>query len=295
MGNNTKKLTSKGFRQAREITKQGSRTFYFASYFLPKKKRFAAYSIYAICRLSDESVDGPQENKEQALDAISQNIQHAYGLDEITDPLLIAFRATVRTYAIPEKYFDELIDGMRMDLTKTQYQDFNELYPYCYKVAGVVGLIMLKIFGYKSILAEKYAVDLGIAMQLTNILRDIKEDYSRGRIYIPVDELAEQKIHDEDIRNNLIDSRFKWLMKTQIQRARSYYTQASYGIELITDKRCRFVAFLILELYARILKKIEENDFNIYKKKARVPASEKIALIPGLTARFLANAFIFNP
>ncbi|MDP8266231.1 MAG: phytoene/squalene synthase family protein [Candidatus Aceula meridiana] len=294
MTNKSKKLAQKGFVQAKAITKQASRTFYFASCFLPRKKRLAAYSIYAICRLSDEAVDGPQEQKKQSLEDIRQNIQQAYGLIEITDPLLFAFRATVQAHGIPKKYFDELISGMRMDLTKTRYQNFNELYPYCYKVAGVIGLIMLKVFDYENIIAEKYAVDLGVAMQLTNILRDIKEDCSRGRIYLPIDELAKQRIHDENIQNNIVDDKFKNLIKFQIKRARSYYVQASYGIDLITDKRCRLVAFLMLELYAGILKKIAENNYDVFKQRACVPSKQKFALLPGLMIRFARGKFLFT-
>lgn len=281
-----KDLADLGFSQAKILTRQFAKTFYFTSFFLPKKKRLASYCVYAICRISDESVDGDHKEKEKELNTVENNIKKAYGQDSINDPLLIAFRKTIYTYDIPQIYFQELIDGMRMDITKTRYKNFHELYCYCYKVAGVIGLIMLKIFGCRSVIARQYAVDLGLALQLTNILRDIKEDLDRGRLYLPQDELALQGITEESIKAYRIDDNFKRMMQIQIHRARFYYAQADYGIELIKDLRSRFVAFLIGKLYAMILDEIERNNFNIYHKKVRVAHLKRISIFPALLLQF---------
>lgn len=283
-----------GFQKAEALTRQFAKTFYFTSFFLPKKKRLASYCIYAICRISDESVDGAHEEKETLLSAIEQNIKKAYSLDALEDPVLTAFRETIRTYEIPQLYFDELIDGMRMDLTKTRYPNFHELYCYCYKVAGVIGLMMLKIFGCRSVIARQYAIDLGIALQLTNILRDIKEDLDRGRIYLPQDELASQGVTEESIKTCRIDDSFKRMMQLQIHRARFYYAQARCGIELITDSRCRFVAFLIAKLYAMILNEIEKNHFDVYRKKIRVARLKRIWVFPKLLLQFAKPSLILS-
>lgn len=286
-----------GFEQAKNITRHHAHTFYLTSFFLPKEKRLAAFAVYALCRLSDESVDDPHASAEQRkkdLDGIKEKINQAFGPTEINDPLLLCFRKTVHTYHIPKEYFDELLRGMAMDLAISRYQSFNDLYDYSYKVAGVIGLIMTKIFGYKNTDAEKHAIELGIALQLTNILRDIKEDFARGRIYLPQAEMKKFEITEENLSQGLVDERFKSFMRFQIERARDYFCRASQGLVLIKDGRCRFTAFLILEFYARILKKIEENNFDVYSQRAIVPWHEKIFGLFPLVFRFFTNSFTFH-
>lgn len=286
-----------GFEQARDITRRHAHTFYLTSFFLPKEKRLAAYAVYALCRLGDESVDNTQasdEQKKKDLAIIQEKISHAFSAVEITDPLIFCFRKTVHKYRIPKEYFDELISGMAMDLTVSRYQTFNELYDYSYKVAGVIGLIMTKIFGYKNTDAEKHAIELGIALQLTNILRDIKEDFARGRIYLPQTEMKKFEITEDDLGKGLVNERFKSFMRFQIERARDYFCRASQGLPLITDKRCRFTAFLILEFYAKILTKIEKNNFDVYSKRAIVPWHEKFFGLFPLTFHFFSNSFTFH-
>ena len=288
---NKKDPAVQGFCEAEKITRKHAKTFYFTSLFLPKDKRLASYSIYVVCRLSDEAVDSDITDKKEALEKVRRDVAKAYSLDPLSSSILCAFRFTIRRYQIPKKYFDELLEGMAMDLNKTRYQNFEDLYPYCYRVAGVIGLMMIKVFGHESLLAEKYAVDLGIALQLTNILRDIKEDYGLGRIYLPQDELAKAQVSEQDIRNGLVNKNFEKMMVQQIERARSYYVQASHGIEFITNKRCRFVGFLIMTLYAEILKKIEQNKFDVFSKQARIPTPEKIFSLVRLTKRFFSSSF----
>jgi len=286
-----------GFKRAKEIAKRNAHTFYLASFFLAKEKRRAAYAIYAICHLSDESVDNVQltlGQKQKEFDSVRKKINQAFNANEIQDPLLQAFRQTIQQYRIPQKYFDELLDGMSMDLVKNRYQNFDELYLYSYRVAGVIGLIMIKIFEYKDAAAEQCALDLGLALQLTNILRDIKEDFARGRIYLPQDEMSQCQIDENDIKNEIVDKNFKDFMNFQIRRARGYFYKASHGITLIKNPRCQFVTFLILEFYAKILKKIENNNFNIYSRQAFVPVMEKIYILFYLVYRFIKKDFIFK-
>lgn len=290
-------MIKQGFNEARRITKKNARTFYLTSFFLPKKTRQAAYSIYAVCRISDESVDDLRlrlDEKELALQQVRKNIDLAFSADPLQDAILLAFRSTVQEFNIPQKYFHELLEGMSMDLRQNRYKNFHDLYTYCYRVAGVIGLIMLKVFECNDMDAEKYAIDLGIALQLTNILRDVKEDFVRERIYLPEEEMKRFGISEEYIRSQAIDQDFKDFMEFQIKRARDHFFRASQGLELIENKRCRFVAFLILELYAKILRKIERNDFDVYSKRAFIPLAERLVSIPIIFFRFIRKSLTFR-
>ncbi len=290
-------MVQQGFAEAQRITKQNARTFYLTSFFLPAKIRQAAYSIYAVCRLSDESVDDLRLNldaKEQALTRIREKVDLAFSAHPVDDPLLKAFRATLEEFKIPQKCFHELLDGMAMDLTKKRYKDFHDLHVYCYRVAGVIGLIMLRIFDCHDLDAEKYAIDLGVALQLTNILRDIKEDFSRERIYLPEDEMKRFGITEDYVRGQIVDQDFQDFMVFQIKRARDHFFRASQGLELIKNGRCRFVAFLIAEMYAQILNEIEKNHYDVYTKRAFIPKSARIASLFFLWIRFIRNAVTFR-
>jgi len=272
-------LIKQGYEEAQEITQQFAKTFYFASQFLPKKKRLASYSIYAICRISDEAVDNPVISKENELDITKQRIALAYSSEEINDNILLAFRDTINTFHIPRHYFDTLLEGMAMDIYKNRYENFNELYSYCYKVAGVVGLIMIHLFGYKDKKAEKYAVELGVAMQLTNILRDIKEDYKRQRIYLPEEEMEKFTVTESMIANETLNQNFINLLKSQIKQTRQYYNNSSIGIKLINSISARFVVCLMKNMYAGIVCAIENNEYDIFSKRASVSFLGKIWLL----------------
>ncbi|UCC94611.1 MAG: phytoene/squalene synthase family protein [Candidatus Omnitrophota bacterium] len=266
-----------GFSRARAITKKWAKTFYFASRFLPKAKRDAAYAVYAVCRLSDDAVDDPDKLHDCSyLDAIKEKIESVYGGAQLEDNVLLAFKETVDAYQIPKKYFDELIEGMYMDATKTRYENFNELAIYCYRVAGVVGIIMLKIFGSNDERAQEYAIKLGVAMQLTNILRDIKEDYARDRIYLPKNEMHNYGIDESTLYDATVTEEFKGFLKSQIERARAYYNQSGEGIKMISDDRCRFVVCAMKDMYAGILDEIERNNYDIFSRRAYVSFLQKI-------------------
>lgn len=271
------KNCANGFRAAVRITRSNAKTFYFASFFLPKESKNAAYAIYAVCRLSDDSVDkvsGALRHNE--LTEIERGITLAYGDSPLTDPLLCAFRRTVREYDIPESYFYELLSGMRMDLEKNRYAGFNALYDYCYKVAGVVGLIMLKVFKGSGDTAKKHAEELGVAMQLTNILRDIREDFLMGRIYLPQDEMRRFGVSEEDIARANISENFRSLMRFQIQRARDHYNRSLAGIPLIPGRRNRLVVLAMHELYSGILDAIVANKYDVFSGRAQVKTGAKI-------------------
>jgi len=284
-----KKLLELGYTEAKKITRHFAKTFYTASLFLSKEKRRASYAIYAICRISDEAVDNPLNyTPAKDLDTVKNNIESAYSPKTSDTPLLLSFQETIQKYKIPKTLFLNLIEGMEMDITKTRYENFNQLYEYCYKAAGVVGLIMLEIFGYADPSAKDYAVKLGIAMQLTNILRDVKEDAQRNRIYLPLDEMKDYGLSVEDIINEGISPKFINFMNKQIARAREYYSLSQTGINLISDKKAAFVTGLMKNMYSQILNEIEENNCDVFSKRAHLNNFKKIyvifaALINGAT------------
>ena len=264
-----------GYWLAEKITKHHAKTFYFASHFLPRDKQKAACAIYAICRLSDDSVDASSDPKKQ-LDLARKNIEKAYAQKCLDNGIIGAFSEVVKKYQIPKVYFDELIKGMEMDITKNRYNDFNELHEYCYRVAGVIGLIMLRIFGTDDERAHQHAINLGVAMQLTNILRDIKEDYAMGRIYLPQDEMRQFGITEEYISNEKVNSKTISLLQFQIRRAQNYYMRAERGFSLIKDKRSRFVARIMGHIYQGILTAIERNNYNVFRWRANISIWGKI-------------------
>ena len=281
-----KAILKAGFAQAEKITRIYAKTFYFASPFLSKQKRQAAYAAYAVCRIADDYVDNnPLDTTSQKLVEIKQDIDNAYAGYPTDDPLLSAFRNSIDRFGIPKQYFDDIISGMYMDLNKARYADFAELYDYCYKVAGVVGLIMLQIFDTNSPEAKPYAVDLGIALQLTNIIRDIKEDFARGRIYLPQEDLQRFGITKEDIATEKVSDNFQALLQFQIQRARLYYSRCLTGLSFIKNRRCRFLVLAIRQMYAAILEAIEKNDYDVFIRRAQVSNLKKIAIISGLFLR----------
>ncbi len=275
-----------GFAQAEKITRIYAKTFYFASPFLNKQRRRAAYAVYAVCRIADDYVDtNGLDNAGQKLSKIQRDIDSAYDGYPTEDPLLLAFRNSIEKFSIPKKYLEDILSGIRMDLDKNRYADFTELHDYCCKVAGAVGLILLQIFDAGAQEARPYAVDLGVALQLTNIIRDIKEDFARGRIYIPQEELQSFGVTTQDIARQNLSENFKALLQFQIQRARLYYTRCLDGLSLIKNKSSRLLILAIKQMYAAILETIEKNDYDIFSRRVQVSNLKKIAIISGLFFR----------
>jgi phytoene synthase len=286
----------KGFALSKDITKQYATTYYFASLFLPRQIRPPVYALYTVCRISDECVDNNSpEAMQEALTKIKDSIASAYTQQECANEILCAFKDVVERYQIPKAYFDELLRGITMDLTRRRYESFNELYRYCYRVAGVVGLLMLKIFGCQDLRAQEYAVKLGVAMQLTNIVRDVKEDYAKGRIYLPQDELMQYRVSEADIAHATLTQELKALLQFQIKRARQFYEDSLNGITMIKGMRIRLVIILMAALYARILNVIERARYNVFARRARVGLTEKLLLVAFSLVRLIMYQIGNNP
>lgn len=277
------------YTHCRYITQTHAKTFYMATRFLPNHKQRSIFAIYALCRYVDDLVDETndliQQKKVSAshlnelLEEWQYKLNRAYDTGQADNPILIAFADTLRTFHIPKEYPLELMEGVCMDLTKNRYANFQELWDYSYKVASVVGLMTSEVFGYTSEEAIPRAVDLGIAMQLTNILRDIGEDLRRDRIYIPAEDLKAYSITEDDLFNHVRDERFSALMTFQIERARSYYSNADDGIEML-NQDSRLPVYLARHNYSRILDRIEKNKFEVYDKRAHLTAAQKFAILP---------------
>ena len=202
------------------------------------------------------------------------------------------FRAlgdAAHVFDIPVSYFEEVIDGVESDLTKTRFADFSELRTYCYKVASVVGLICIEIFGYRDPTAREYAVDMGIALQLTNILRDLKEDAERDRIYIPQEDLNRFGYSEDDLMRGVVDERFRSLMKYQADRARSYYQSSRPLFDLI-EPESRACLRLLHTAYGAILDRIEAYGFDVFSQRVGLSVREKLTM----TARLWLASLTFG-
>lgn len=277
------------YSHCRSITRKHAKTFYMATRFLPYHKQRGIFAIYGLCRTLDDIVDEsqnlyPEIEKNHAvilkkLDLFCDQLISTYQGEEQQNSVLIAFSDVLNRYQISLDHPLTLVDGVKMDLIKNRYDTFDELYDYSYKVASVVGLMTSEIFGYKNPKAIDHAVDLGIAMQLTNILRDVGEDLARNRIYLPKEDLerfnvSEQAMFGHEITPNFID-----LMKFQIQRARKYYRSADRGIAML-NRDSRLPVLLARENYSRILDKIEENRYQVFTRRAYLNATEKFSILP---------------
>ena len=174
------------YRECHRITRREARNFYYASIFLPPKRRRAIYVAYAFCRYCDDAVDSESSTEEKLLrlSELRRMLEQCHQ-GQADDPVFLGLSQVVKDYAIPRENFEEILAGMEADLVKTRYQDFGELRQYCYQVASAVGLVCIQISGFKDARARAHAIDLGLAMQLTNISRDVKEDLDLGRIYLP--------------------------------------------------------------------------------------------------------------
>ncbi|HPI71779.1 MAG TPA: phytoene/squalene synthase family protein [bacterium] len=275
------KTLAPSFHYARALTAQYARSFYFSSRLLPVEKRWATYALYGFCRYADNLIDLPRPRSRQELlqelSCLAGEITAAYRSGESEHPIIKSFIFVAQKYGIPEKYAQELIKGVEMDAGFSGYESFAELSLFTYRVAGVVGLMMTHILGYQSEEAFPYAEKLGIAMQLTNILRDIQEDKRIGRIYIPAEELKKFSVSAEDIMNERMTPQLRRLMEFQIHRAHTYYREAEPGIAML-DVDARFSIYTASRIYRAILHKIEQADYNPFTGRVFISDTRKLGM-----------------
>lgn len=263
------------------LPKQEASNFLFSFVMLPRNEKKAIHSIYAFCSYIDSIVDTgdsdsdfEKKKKFERLHFWETQIDKIYQQNDV-DKCLKPLADSVFRFSIPKQYFLTLIDGVKRDLLKKRYETFEELKDYCYGVASIVGLISIEIFGYKYEETKEYAINLGYALQLTNIMRDIKQDKDRGYIYIPLEDLHRFNYREEDLIAEVYNENFVEMMRFQAKRTREYYHRARTALR--PDERPNIVAAEIMDtIYYRLLEKIELNDFNVFSKKIRVSGFHKL-------------------
>ncbi|KAI9133080.1 phytoene synthase [Acaryochloris sp. CCMEE 5410] len=296
----TKKLASleDSYEQCRQVTADYAKTFYLGTQLMSPEKRQGVWAIYVWCRLTDELVDGPQAafTTSETLDKWEEQLESVFAGHPVDDPD-VALVDTVERFGLDIQPFRDMIAGQRMDLVRDRYETFEDLHLYCYRVAGTVGLMSAQIMGVERFCDRlqapwspprilnnpvntiNKAVDLGIANQLTNILRDVGEDARRGRIYLPLEDLAAFDYTEADLFNGVIDDRWRAFMKFQIRRARKYFAQAESGIGTL-QRDARWPVWSALVLYRQILDVIEQNQYDVFTRRAYVPSRRKLMSLP---------------
>lgn len=272
---------TQAYEYCRAVAREVARTFYYGSLFLPAPKRRAAWALYAFCRTADDIAD----EGDLYPDALGELARWRHALIETyagrpRGPVMRAWADMLDRYPVPVEPALELLDGVALDVRGARFATFAELRQYCYAVAGTVGLLMTSILGYHDAEALPLAVDLGIAMQLTNILRDIGEDGARGRVYLPDDELAAFGCTREGLMRGKGGPRFRELMVFQIARAEEFYERGMRGVSLL-DSDGRLAIALSSRLYRAILTRIRRNDYDVFTRRAHISLAGKLAAVPG--------------
>lgn len=268
----------------RDVVRSHGRTFYFASQFLPPPRRRAIHAAYAFCRVADDIVDrAPTTGTALAARALD-----GWGaeLDTPRNPIAVAFATARAIYGVPVEPARDLLRGVAMDLTPRRYATWDDLRLYCYRVAGTVGLMATPILGGTNPAALPRAVDLGIAMQLTNILRDVAEDARMGRIYLPLEDLAAFGCDPEAILAGYTSGRFRELIAFEIARARALYDSARLGIPSLCPAG-KLTTLASAHLYGKILNRIEEQGCDVFAGRAYIPTSRKLGAMPTVAASFV--------
>ena len=276
------------YEYCRRLTKERAKNFYYAFVTLPTRKRRAIYAVYAFCRLCDDATDDftDAEEKLRLVAEQREGLAKTYaGAPE--GQVFLAMEDAINTYHIPLEYLEEVINGVEMDISKTRYATFEELREYCYRVASSVGLICIEIFGYEDPSARDYAVDLGLAMQLTNILRDVEEDIGRDRVYIPQEDLDRFGCSEEDLFLKRTNDSFRGLMRFQVERARDYFTRGKRLLPLLSA-RSRVCPAVLHGTYSRLLDRIEASGYNVFGRRISLSTREKLVLMARLWVNGMA-------
>ena len=267
----------------RRITKAEAKNFYYAFRTLPTAKRRAIYAAYAFCRLCDDISDEDMSREERlkGFTGVRESLAQARQ-DRCEEPVFAALGDSAMRFGIPWEHFHEIVAGVEMDLDVSQYETFDDLREYCHKVASVVGLVSIRIFGHdEHPEVETYAIDLGLAMQLTNILRDIKEDAGRDRVYIPQDELRRFGVSETDLTNGVMNGPFRELMRFQIERAREFFDSGRMLIPLLAPD-ARACTAVLIGVYSSILDRIEAADYDVFSQRVSLGTWEKLVTMAKL-------------
>jgi 15-cis-phytoene synthase len=262
------------------LARAAGSNFYYSFLLLPPAKRKAIKDVYAFCRILDDIVDQGHSRDPYAelqywrdeIEACYRGVPESLFGERLSD--------TIDLFELPRQPFIDLIDGMEMDLKWQSYQTFADLREYCYRAASAVGLICIEIFGYESPRTREYAVNLGLALQLTNILRDLKEDVDRGRIYIPIEDMERYGYSEKDLRSHLYNSPFIQLMKFEHARARSYFEKAAASLPE-ADRAAMFAAEIMSKIYGELLNSIAGVQFDVFRNRVTISKKRKMQIALG--------------
>ena len=267
---------SRAIKAPNRLAKATGSNFYYSFLFLSPAKRKAIITVYKFCRLLDDIVDREPEGRDPAaeLQQWRDEVEACYqGLPDT--PFGEELMNTIDAFELPKQPFLDIIEGMEMDLQWTRYQTFADLREYCYRAASAVGLLCIEIFGYDWPGTREYAVNLGLALQLTNILRDLQEDAARGRIYIPLEDLDRFGYSDRDLKANLYNKPFIELMKYQTQRANYYFERAAATLPA-ADQANMIAAEIMKAIYQELLRKIGDVQYNVYHNRVTISKMRRL-------------------
>ena len=257
-------------------------TFYYSFLALPAEKRSAIVAVWDFCRAVDDAVDEPGDrDPASALAQWRDEVARLYEAGAPSTPQGTRLAPHIGRFGLPRSGFDDLIDGVAMDLQRRRYDTFEELRQYCLRVASAVGLICVEIFGYRDVQTRDYAIDLGIALQLTNIIRDVAPDLERGRVYIPLEDLRRFGCTEEDLRAGIVTERVRRLLEFQVERARRFYRKANEALPRRDEHRL-VAARIMGAIYVDLLRSIQRNGYDVFRKRVRV-ARPRQAAIAALT------------
>lgn len=284
-------MTVRAADLAARITRRSRSNFYYGFLALPRPRREALYAVYAFCRTVDDIADLGQERGEdparmrEALEAWRGEVAACFTPGaEPRHPIARRLQQAVRAYPIPREALEAIIEGVEMDVAGRIYETLEDLFPYCYRVASAVGLCAIEIFGYTDARARQYAVDLGVALQLTNILRDVGADARAGRVYLPRADLRAHGVTPDDLRAGRRTEAFVRLMRHVAGHARRHY-QAAWQAYPAVDARRLVAAEIMGRIYHALLREIEARDFAVFGERITVPARRKLAIALGCWLR----------
>lgn len=270
------------YRYCRTVARNRAKNFYYSFLLLERPQRDAMCAIYAFMRhcddLSDEPANSDRAKLRESIVLWRLELDRSLAGDPGENPIWPAFSDSVRRYAIPHRFFHEMIDGITSDLDARAIQTWDELYRYCYQVASVVGLTVIHVFGFRSIRALLLAEKCGIAFQLTNILRDVREDAEMGRVYLPAEDLDRFGVTVDQLRAGTEDDNFRRLMGFEGSRARTYYEESA-SLESFIERKSRRSLWALRKIYLTLLDRLERASYSVLSRRINVPASTKIALL----------------
>ncbi|HOK39442.1 MAG TPA: phytoene/squalene synthase family protein [bacterium] len=272
-----KKELINSYIKSLEITKNNAKNFYYSFLLLPPKKKFSIYSVYAFCRIADDIADSNLDDNEKLtrINEFEKDFKNMLENKKFKNEIFHSLKDVIKNFKIEPEFFLQIIEGMKMDIIKNRYNSFNELYYYCLKVAGTVAFICSSIFLKEKIIPYEFCINLGLALQMTNIIRDIKEDKDNNRIYLPLEDLNKFNYSEEDLKKEKVNSAFFNLIKYEIDKTKQFYKESEKNLDRNIIKQL-YTLVTIKDIYYSILLEIEKNPELLYSKRFSISIIKKL-------------------